>query len=138
MAFPKGWQIVNEPEQILAIGPNKEHFMEVPAQAPPADVTDPREFAMRGLANRRLERPERLDINGLDALTAVVRGDPSPYGSHQCPLHHHPLQQPDVGLQGCEPLGRGRRPRAIGSSCRRHRPSAACAPTNSRSPNRIA
>jgi predicted Zn-dependent protease len=80
MAFPKGWQIVNEPEQILAIGPNKEHFMELRAQAPPSDVTDPRDFAMRGLANKRLERPESLEINGLHAWTAVVHGDPSPFG----------------------------------------------------------
>jgi len=80
MAFPKGWQIVNEPEQILAIAPNREHFMELKAQAPPADVTDPREFALRGLANRRLERPESLEINGLHAWTAVVHGDASPYG----------------------------------------------------------
>ncbi|MGB5133338.1 MAG: M48 family metalloprotease [Steroidobacteraceae bacterium] len=80
MAFPKGWQVVNEPEQILAIGPNKEHVMELRAQPPPSDVTDPRDFAMRGLANRRLERPESLEINGLHAWTAVVRGDPSPYG----------------------------------------------------------
>jgi predicted Zn-dependent protease len=80
MAFPKGWQIVNEPEQILAIGPNREHYMEIKAQAPPSDVTDPREFALRGLANRRLDRPESLEINGLHAWTAVVRGDPSPFG----------------------------------------------------------
>jgi predicted Zn-dependent protease len=80
MAFPKGWQIVNEPEQILAIGPNKEHFMELRAQAPPSDLTDPREFALRGLANRRLDRAESLDINGLHAWTAIVRNDPSPYG----------------------------------------------------------
>ena len=80
MAFPKGWQIINEPQQILAIGPNKEHVMELRAQAPPSDVTDPRDFAMRGLANRRLDRPERLDINGLHAWTAIVRGDPSPFG----------------------------------------------------------
>jgi predicted Zn-dependent protease len=80
MAFPKGWQVVNEPQQILAIGPNKEHIMELRAQAPPSDITDPRDFAMRGLANRRLERPESLEINGLHAWTAVVRGDASPYG----------------------------------------------------------
>ena len=81
MAFPQGWTIVNEPEQIIAIGPNKEHFMELRTQAPPSDLTNPRDFAMRGLADRRLERPESLDINGLHAWTAVVRGDQSPYGT---------------------------------------------------------
>ncbi len=80
MAFPKGWQVLNEPQQILVIGPNREHIMEIRAQAPPSDLTDPREFALRGLANRRLDRAESLDINGLHAWTAIVRGDASPYG----------------------------------------------------------
>ena len=80
LAFPRGWQIVNQPDKILGIAPNKDHFMEIRTQAPPADLTNPRDFAMRGLGNRRLERPETLDINGLKAWTAIVRGDASPYG----------------------------------------------------------
>ena len=80
LAFPRGWQIVNEPDKILAIAPKKEHFMEIRTQAPPADLTDPHDFAMRGLANKRLARAETLDVNGLKAWTAIVRGDPSPYG----------------------------------------------------------
>ena len=80
LAFPRGWQIVNEPDKILAVAPKKEHMMEIRTQAPPADLTDPRDFAMRGLANKRLSRPETLDVNGLKAWTAIVRGDPSPYG----------------------------------------------------------
>jgi predicted Zn-dependent protease len=80
MAFPKDWQVLNEPQQLLAIAPNRAHIIEIRAQAPPSDVTDPRDFAMRGLANRRLDRPESLEINGLHAWTAIVRGDASPYG----------------------------------------------------------
>lgn len=80
LAFPRGWQIVNDPQQIVAIAPNKEHYMEIRAQSPPADLIDPREFAMRGLANRRLDHTETLDINGLKGWTGVVRGDPSPFG----------------------------------------------------------
>ena len=80
LAFPRGWQIVNEPQQIVAIAPNKEHYLEIRAQPPPADVTDPRSFAMRGLANRRLDQTETLDINGLKGWTGVVHGDPSPFG----------------------------------------------------------
>ncbi|MGH7005566.1 MAG: M48 family metalloprotease, partial [Alphaproteobacteria bacterium] len=81
LAFPQGWQVMNEPQQILAVAPNKEHFLQIRTQPPPADLTDPREFAMRGLANRRIDRPETLDINGLKAWTGIVRGDPSPYGN---------------------------------------------------------
>ena len=80
LAFPRGWQVVNEPDKILAIAPKKEHFMEIRTQAPPADLTDPRDFAMRGLANKRLSRTESLDVNGLKGWTGIVRGDPSPYG----------------------------------------------------------
>ncbi len=80
LAFPRDWQVVNQPDQILAIAPKKEHYIEIRTQAPPADLTDPREFATRGLANKRLSRAETLDINGLKAWTAVVRGDPSPFG----------------------------------------------------------
>jgi predicted Zn-dependent protease len=80
LAFPRGWQILNEPQQIVAIAPNKEHYLEIRAQPPPSDVTDPRNFAMRGLANRRLDQTETLDINGLKGWTGVVHGDPSPFG----------------------------------------------------------
>jgi predicted Zn-dependent protease len=80
LAFPAGWQVANQPDKLLAIAPRKEHYLEIRAQPPPADLTDPRDFAMRGLSNRRLARTETLDINGLKAWTGVVRGDPSPYG----------------------------------------------------------
>ncbi len=80
LAFPRGWQVMNEPDKILAIAPKKEHYLEIRTQAPPADLTDPREFAQRGLANKRLSHTESLDVNGLKAWTGIVRGDPSPYG----------------------------------------------------------
>jgi predicted Zn-dependent protease len=80
VALPRGWEIINAPDQLLAIAPGKAHIMEMRTQGPPADLTDPRDFALRGLGNRRLEKPETLDINGLKAWTAVVRGDPSPFG----------------------------------------------------------
>ena len=80
LAFPQGWQIMNQPDQILAIAPRKEHYLEIRTQAPPADLTNPRDFALRGLANKRLARTETLDINGLKAWTGIVRGDPSPFG----------------------------------------------------------
>lgn len=80
LALPRGWEIVNAPDQLLAIAPGKAHIMEIRTQGPPADLTDPRDFALRGLGNRRLERPESLEINGLKAWTAIVRNDPSPFG----------------------------------------------------------
>ncbi len=80
LAFPQGWQILNQPDKILAIAPRKEHYLEIRTQSPPADLTNPRDFAMRGLANKRLARTETLDVNGLKAWTGIVQGDPSPFG----------------------------------------------------------
>jgi predicted Zn-dependent protease len=80
LAFPRGWQVVNQPNQIIAVAPKKEHYIEIRTQSPPADLTDPRDFALRGLANKRLALTETLDINGLKAWTGVVRGDASPFG----------------------------------------------------------
>jgi predicted Zn-dependent protease len=80
VAFPQGWEVVNAPTHLLGIAPNREHMMEVRTQVPPSDLTDPRDFAMRGLGNRRLDRVETLEINGLKAWTAIVRNDPSPFG----------------------------------------------------------
>ncbi|MBX3702245.1 MAG: M48 family metalloprotease [Steroidobacteraceae bacterium] len=80
LAFPANWQVVNAPAYLLGVGPNKEHVLELRTQVPPSDLTDPRDFAMRGLANRRLDRVETLEINGLKAWTAIVRNDASPYG----------------------------------------------------------
>jgi predicted Zn-dependent protease len=80
LAYPRGWEIHNSPTQLLAIAPNREHVMELRTQTPPADVTDPRDFAMRGLASRRLDDARAFEVNGLKAWTAIVRNDPSPYG----------------------------------------------------------
>ncbi len=80
LAFPRGWQILNQPDKIIGIAPNKEHYLEIRTQGPPADLTNPRDFAMRGLANRRLDHTDTFEINGLKAWTGIVRGDPSPFG----------------------------------------------------------
>ncbi len=80
IAFPNGWKIQNEPDRLLAVSPDKSHYMELRAQAPPAGLGNPQDFARRGLANRRTDRSESLKINGMDAYTTIVRGDASPYG----------------------------------------------------------
>ena len=80
LAFPQGWQIMNQPDKILAVAPRKEHYLEIRTQAPPADLTDPGQFAARGLSNRRVERSETFESNGLKGWTGIVRGDPSPFG----------------------------------------------------------
>ncbi len=81
IAFPQGWNVQNDPQQLLAAAPDKNSMMVMTAQAPPAGVTSPREFVLRGLGDRRLDRGEELEINGLDAYTVIVHGDSSPYGN---------------------------------------------------------
>lgn len=80
IAFPQGWIMQNDPQQLLVVSPDKNSMMLMTAQAPPAGVTSPREFAIRALGDRRLDRAEELDFNGLHAFTMIVRGDASPYG----------------------------------------------------------
>lgn len=80
VAFPSGWQVVNQPDKILAIAPGKDHLLEVTTQAPPPNISSPRQFVTRALANYRLDQSRDLDINGFEAFTTVVRGHPSPFG----------------------------------------------------------
>lgn len=81
MAFPQGWQVQNDPNRLLAVSPDRHHIMQLTAQAPPAGLTNPRDFTLRALGDRRLDRSENLTINGLDAFTTIVRGDTSPFGN---------------------------------------------------------
>ncbi|MCU0976944.1 MAG: M48 family metalloprotease [Steroidobacteraceae bacterium] len=81
MAFPQGWKIQNDPNQLLAASPDRNNVMQLTAQAPPGGLTNPRDFTLRGLGDRRLDRSESLTINGLDAFTTIVRGDNSPFGT---------------------------------------------------------
>lgn len=80
MAFPQDWHVDNNANELVAVSPDKHNYLQLTAQAPPPGVTGPREFARRALGNRRLDRAEELEINGLDAYTAIIRGDDSPYG----------------------------------------------------------
>jgi len=81
IAFPSGWTVQNDPQQLLAAAPDKNSVMVMTAQAPPAGVTSPRDFVLRALGDRRLDRGEEIEINGLHAYTMIVRGDASPYGN---------------------------------------------------------
>lgn len=81
LAVPQGWKIQNDPQQLLATSPDGHHVMQLTAQAPPAGVTRPRDFALRGLASKRLDGGRDLQINGLEAYAVIVRGDASPFGN---------------------------------------------------------
>jgi hypothetical protein len=133
LAFPQGWQVVNQPDKILAVSPQKDNYMEIRTQAPPADLTDPRAFATRGLANRRVDHTETMDVNGLKGWTGIVRGDPSPFGQSTSVryiiIYYANLMWVFKGASrsGMET------PRATRSSSQPRTRSGACAPTSSHS-----
>lgn len=81
LAFPQGWRVDNRTNELVAVSPDKNNTLRLTAQGPPPGVNSPREFARRALGNRRLDRAEEFQINGLDAYTVIVRGDASPYGN---------------------------------------------------------
>ena len=80
MAFPKGWNIENRSNELVAVSPDRNHLLQVTAQPPPPGVTSPRDFARRALANSRLEGAEEFEVNGLKAFSVIVRGAQSPFG----------------------------------------------------------
>lgn len=81
VAFPQGWTVQNDPQQLLAVSKDKHHVMQLTAQAPPPGITRPRDFALRGLANKRLDGGREMTVNGLEAYAVIVRGDASPFGN---------------------------------------------------------
>ena len=81
MAFPQGWQVVNEPQRMLAVAPDKNSYLEVTAQGAPAGVTNARDFLTRALANQSLTGAQQLNANGLDGYAVVARGQKTPFGT---------------------------------------------------------
>jgi predicted Zn-dependent protease len=82
VAFPRGWTVRNSAEELAAASPAKDSVLVLTAQAPPAGVTDPREFLNRGLGRMPLADGRALTINGLNAYTLIARGHPSPFGGN--------------------------------------------------------
>ena len=81
IAFPSGWNVENRADRLVAISPQKDSFLQMQTQAPPPN-TGPREFLSRLLARTSSSQGEALEINGLQAYTAVVRTAQTPqFGS---------------------------------------------------------
>ena len=107
LAFPQGWQIVNQADRIIAIAPGRSISSRSARRRPrgphqPARLRDARAREQAACAHRdaRDQRPEGLDRRGARGSVAVRPGE-------QRPLRHHLLRKPDVGVQGREPLGNG-------------------------------
>ncbi len=80
LAFPNGWQVENGASVLAAVSPGKESLLQVQTMAPPTGV-GPRELLGRLLANSSASQPEALDVNGLQAYTAVTRSTATKFGT---------------------------------------------------------
>jgi predicted Zn-dependent protease len=79
MAFPTGWTVENQADRVIAVSPNKDSILQMQTQAPPPN-TGPREFLSRLLARGSGGQGEALEVNGLQAHTALVRAAQTPFG----------------------------------------------------------
>jgi predicted Zn-dependent protease len=79
LAFPTGWTVENMQDRVVAISPQKDSTLQMLVQAPPPNV-GPRELLARLLATGAGGQGENVEINGLQAYTAVVRATKTPYG----------------------------------------------------------
>jgi len=81
MAFPSGWHVQNEKERILAVAPDRNSLVQVTVEAIPPRAETPRKFlvALTG-GGGSMSAGEELEVNGLPAFTAVLRGTQTPFG----------------------------------------------------------
>jgi predicted Zn-dependent protease len=79
LAFPTGWTVENQADRVVAISPQKDSVLQMQTQAPPPN-TGPRELLSRLLARGSGGQGESLEINGLQAHTALVRAAQTPFG----------------------------------------------------------
>ena len=79
MAFPTGWTVENRADRIIAASPNRDSILQMQTQAPPPN-TGPREFLSRLLARGSGGQGQALEVNGLQAHTALVRAAQTPFG----------------------------------------------------------
>jgi predicted Zn-dependent protease len=77
IAFPSGWNVENRADRLVAVSPQKDSFLQMQTQAPPPN-TGPREFLSRVLARTSSSQGEAIEINGLQAYTALVRTAQTP------------------------------------------------------------
>jgi predicted Zn-dependent protease len=79
IAFPSGWHVENKSDRLIAVSPQKDSILQMQTQAPPPN-TGPREFLSRLLARASASSPESIEVNGLQAYTAVARAMQTEFG----------------------------------------------------------
>ncbi len=81
LAFPRGWNIQNAKDHILAYTRNFESIMQITSEQRPADKS-PRDFMLERLKGVTLAGGESVTINGMEGYTLLTRsGSPLDQGS---------------------------------------------------------
>lgn len=81
LAFPRGWNIENRRDSLLAYTPNKESIMQISVVARP-DGQAPREFLIEKLKGQTLAGGTPLTVNGMEGYSVLTRtGSPLDNGA---------------------------------------------------------
>lgn len=81
LAFPRGWNIENRRDSLLAYTPNKESIMQISVVARP-DGQAPREFLIEKLKGQTLAGGTPLTVNGMEGYSVLTRtGSPLDSGA---------------------------------------------------------
>ncbi len=80
MAFPSGWTVDNQQQQVIAYTPPKDAAMVVTADPIPNGAT-PQQFVGRMLNGVAASQQEPLTVNGLPGYTAIVSSTKLPWGN---------------------------------------------------------
>jgi predicted Zn-dependent protease len=84
IAFPRGWNVDNLRDRILAYTRNKDSLMQVTVEARPP-TQSPREFLLTRLKGKSVAISESVESNGMEGYSVVTRGG-SPLDNGQGPV----------------------------------------------------
>lgn len=84
LAFPRGWNIQNERDRILAYTRNFESIMQITSDVRP-DNKSPREFLLQRLKGATLAEGQAVTINGMEGYTLLTRNG-SPLDNGEGPI----------------------------------------------------
>ncbi|MEJ1966150.1 MAG: M48 family metalloprotease [Gammaproteobacteria bacterium] len=72
LAFPRGWTVENQRDQIVAYTKNKDAIMRI-TSPPRPEKQGPREFLLTQLKGESFSKGEALSVNGMEGYTLVTR-----------------------------------------------------------------
>ncbi len=73
IAFPKGWTVENQPDQVVAFMPNKDSYVQMRMDAKPPNL-GPREFVMQFAKEVGITSGENFTSGDMEGYSAVTRG----------------------------------------------------------------